>query len=337
MMFQEACDRGLLAGIQARLGSAELGVLDEAFARLRVKVAGKCVDAPGQAILQSCLRELALPVVACQTFQEKLGDLLRGVCPSKTPMDLCCDYHDDLMERLRSAVVSGKDDWLATFLEVLTYLIGDQHCQLPSCPMGVSGHPERLLSRMMPLQRFVRAYTTLAYNNALLERLRKDLSSQRKKYATADTASDAARMAALGTMSGLIGFCEAGKPFATLTSRVDAYNRHGSPDRLLQALGLMFEKDIHWVELIYPADAVRRLPLPISIPTHLESAGNWAFCPDRDDPMETNFAVDLRTGGRGLPEIIHHAVEIGVLYDLVVWGEPTAGDWSEPSSPFAVS
>lgn len=109
-------------------------------------------------------------------------------------------------------------------------------------------------------------------------------------------------------------------------------------DPLLKGLGLTFGPGSYWIELVYSSEYARFAAMPerelhLGIPTRLESAGNWAFRPDRDSPPRTNFALDLTNGNRGRPEIIHERLDAGLLQDLIVWGKPTESDWSHPSSP----
>ena len=135
--------------------------------------------------------------------------------------------------------------------------------------------------------------------------------------------------------------CSAIKPFATLTSRIEhefKWRESQPPDDLLKRLGRPFRAGTKWIELVYraadvPDTAVRDKKPFIAIPTRIESAGHWAYWPDRD--TLSNFALDLATDGQGFPEVIHRPVDAKqLLRDAIVWPLPTRADWSQPNSPF---
>ena len=135
-------------------------------------------------------------------------------------------------------------------------------------------------------------------------------------------------------------WCENIKPFATFTDDLEIeYDRRKTPGRLLQRLGISFVDGQYWIELVYQARSAAYFSegnpiLRLAIPTHLESAGNWAFIPDRDALDISNHARDLATGSQGLKEIIHQRVDATALVDAIVWQEPTKCDWTHPNSPY---
>jgi hypothetical protein len=244
-----------------------------------------------------------------------------------------------------------KCDWLSKFLELLTTSVRDLHFQFLSVlePSTASLR----LSRFMPLSVFIRNHTDEDSSASLIDRFRDRLSPRLTKTIRRNSkiAGELAEWhGSVGSYPDTRGrsikytaWCARIKPFATLSEIVEAsYDRLSAPDRILQQLGIPFSSGEYWIELTYaaqnaaffsPTDRKRHL----AIPTPTESAGNWAFRPDRDGMRTSNYARDLKTGDRGLPEIVHELFDIELLDDFLVWDLPTTTDWPNPTSPYVLS
>jgi hypothetical protein len=206
------------------------------------------------------------------------------------------------------------------------------------------------LSRFMPLDRFIQNHFTTYLDESASAKLRDRLApsltgADRRSFLQSETA---------GMFRGRLGsyphyrgvqqphekWCDNIKPFATFTERISAqWTRRESPDEALRAGGLPFSAGEYWIELQYVAEnAAFVCPSPnvrlLAIPAPPDAAGNWAFRPDRDTPAQCNYARDLFSGGRGLPELIHEPLPIHDVADAIVWLQPTQTTWASAGTPY---
>jgi hypothetical protein len=345
---------GLLEGLRARLSDADALLFEQAIAHLEVIWSGKEIAEPGSEIWQSLCKEQFDESGFRANYQTHLAKLISDLKTSATGSVTCCDYHRRLFRLCSDHVGDPGASWFTSFLEILSATSLDLHFQyLSSIDLAVPIATDLHLSRFMRIETFVRNHTTAPPTDSALKDFRENLSPEFTRSAR----QACWRTNELGMWHGRLGsypafagaaekysvWCENIKPFATLTNDIDvSHDRKGPPCRVLQLLGIPFASGQYWVELIYAAKfaAFHRkddLSLRLAIPTQLESAGNWAFVPDRDPDNSTNHARDLKTGFRGMKEIIHERVAVAALDDVIVWGAPTNADWTQPSSPFAVA
>jgi len=347
-----ASSTGLLVGLEERLTADEFTLLENAIANMQLEVGGgKRLSDPGARVLKSYHEEDAVSDELREAFQAELAKLLRRILSGGEDSIRCCSYHAGQFEEIRGAVQRADAHWVLTFLNILAVRAQDLHFQFRS-PLGADGEPAVLLSRFMPLSRFIEAHTSRATNvtveGVFVDRLAPEFAPEVRR--------EAQRAGDLGAWRGRIGtypsstivhcasvlpyrvHCEAVKPFATLTDVIaQQFDRSGSPARVLRKLGIPFSQGSYWIELIYSSADVAFVAAQdksghLGIPTRLE-CGHWAFRPDRDAPPQTNYAVDFERDDRGLPELIHMPFDAPLLRDFIVWGQATEADWFYPDSP----
>jgi hypothetical protein len=341
--------RGLFKGLRAKLAPADYGLFRRAFTHLEVIAAQRQVRDPGSFVLESYHREDAHSHELREYFQDRLVELLESILAG-TPPNLCCRYHNHRASNLPDAV-RRHDHWLMDFLEVLSVFVREAHYQLHS-PVGLAD-PSLKLSRFMPLKTFIGAHTNFDPPEVHVHRFASELGHALPRSARMRAKNNRS----LGDWTGQIGtypsetdtlggaatpyweYCSVIKPFATLTDQVVPDWRQGAPDQMLKNIGVPFIADEFWIELVFEArNAMVMVPslgkALLAIPTRMET-GYWAFQPERDNPANTNFAINLENASRGFPELIHAPLSVGALHDFIVWREPTRADWTQPSSPLA--
>jgi hypothetical protein len=341
---------GLMAGIRPALSGSDATLVETALQQLIVFFADRPVRAPGKEIWASLCRETYDRGGFRARYQQQFSQLIAALRTGTKSVDLCCDYHRGLFRSCSKHIGDPASQWFVSFLELLAASTSNLHCQYPS-KIDLVAENGLLLSRFMRLEDFItrHTYATVATLD-LVKRFRDLLSPKFSPGARQQVRKNNA----LGLWHGRIGsyfapigdivsrkmWCDGIKPFATLTVDIEQnYDRGGSPSRALQKLGLPFRSGEIWIELIYPAinaayQNIGASKPELAIPTHLESAGNWAFVPDRDSAELTNHARDLASGDTGAKEIVHQLLDIPQLFDAVVWGESTESDWTAPDSPF---
>jgi hypothetical protein len=344
---------GLLAGIEGRMSPSEEALLKGGFAEYRAEHFGFTVRDAGGQVFSAMSAEQSCSDAVRFEYQSKLLELLRGAIEGGSPPACCCDHHRALFPELSSAIAAGEPTWLKTFFEILTALTENLHFQFES-PIGVEEGRSFELSRLMTLEAFVRHHADDDFSESARDRFIDRLAphySRRARKNARDHRDLGSWHGTIGTYSSptpatlpaIIPYardCPSVKPFSTLTYELEKrFERDEPPDSLLSALGMTFKPNSFYIELIFCTQHVRFYrPADhhnfVAIPTCIEAAGNWAFRPDRDEPPVTNYALDIGSDGRGLPEIIHQPIACATIDDAIVWPSPTMGNWAD-RSPFS--
>lgn len=341
---------GLLEGIEAHLAPGEEQILIEIFAHYRAEHFLYSVREAGTQILKSLCAEASCSDEVRTAYQSAFLSLLRSARGLQPLPSACCEYHKSLFSAVASDVNAGRPLWLKTFLEILSALTEQLHFQFES-PIQADATTSQELSRFMTLEAFIKFHTNEEYSSATRDRFIQRLAPCYSRRAR----ENVRRNGELGEWHGKLGTysgpttsgptllqtyardCPSIKPFSTFTYEITRrFDREQLPDNMLRALGLVFDINTHYIELIYCAEHVRFFRDSdrrryLGIPTCIEAAGNWAFRPDRDSPPVTNFALDLATERRGLPELIHLPIEYSAIEDAIVWPAPTGSSWADGS------
>lgn len=336
---------GLADGLEAVLGPSLTAVFQAEVESFVPVFQGVRVNNAGEEIWKALCKETLLPVSVRTAFQDAFRSLLDAANAGRAFPVHCCPHHGEQYSTLTASIAS-KQPWLNTFFEVLCAAHQDVQAQLP-LPLPT---PPPTLSRFMRLDCFVKCHLSATDIAGAQEVLREYLApafTPTYRRAFLDSGSVGLLRGRLGSYPHYRGiqkryekWCDNIKPFATFAERVSArWTRQSSPDEALRGMGLTFDAGESWIELQYVSDnaAFVRPPMnerSLAIPAPPDAAGNWAFWPERDAPANCNYARDLRSRGRGLPEVIHEPLPIREIADAIVWAQPTQSTWAPPGTPY---
>ncbi len=340
-----ASANGLADGLESVLGPSLATLFRSEVESFSALWEGHYVTSAGEEIWTALCKETLLPAPVRTAFQGAIRSLLAAASSGHAYPVHCCPHHASQYLTLTTSI-SGSNPWLSTFFEVLCAAHQDIQAQLP-LPLP---SPRPTLSRLMRLDRFVQNHLTTTDIPSAVTTLRDHLAPTftepyRRTFLESGT---------VGMLRGRFGsyphyrgvqhsyekWCDNIKPFATFTERISAlWTRQASPDELLRALGLPFSVGHYWIELQYIPDNAAFVRPPthersLAIPAPPDAAGNWAFRPDRDTPAQWNYARDLHSGLRGLPEVIHEPLPVRDIRDAIVWMNPTQSTWASPGTPY---
>lgn len=337
---------GLADGLESLLGATLATLFQKEIEGFRATWEGHDVTCAGEEVWAALCNEMLLPPPVRAAFQDSLKSLLDSAANGRTHPVHCCPHHTNQYLSLMTSM-SASLPWLSTFFEVLCAAHQDIQAQIP-LPLS---NPRPMLARFMRLDRFIQCHLSASDVSIAAILLRDHLAPTfTPTYRRGFLASGSA-----GMLRGRFGsyphyrgiqhayekWCDNIKPFATFAEGITAlWTRQASPDEALRALGLPFAAGHYWIEVQYVPDsaAFSRSPThdrSLAIPAPPDAAGNWAFRPDRDTPAQCNYARNLRSGLRGLPEVVHEPVPIRDITDAIVWSQPTGSTWASSGSPYS--
>lgn len=339
----------LYAAVTARLSPAEVLLCEEMFEGLETEAEGHRYRI-GPIIRAAWQTEQSLPAAAAQ----EIAELLRAVFDatvSRYTVPACCRWHRLTIPAAFAATESRppNEELLDQLSKLIWVLLPHWRAVLP---MNYSPRRTQYASRFMLFESLVKWHDreVLVGGRDQDDAVRDYAKTFSPSRHAALRRADLRKRLDVGEICGMIGarndntgiglphYCDQRWRFST-PGQADGKARLGPPDRQLSRLGLDFERDQFWVELVYPVEiGPRRLagPRGAALPSIVDAAGYWLFRPDRAtgrDGLRWNHTRDLVTNQRGHRELIAKPAPMSELFDLIVWPVPTLDNWVTAAAP----
>jgi len=332
---------GALKGLHLSLRARERAYFIKELQTFSVNSYSWRVNKAGEQLWNSFTAEQELNGVLPK-FHQTFCDLLRCYRNPRS-FRMCCPHHQSQLKMLCTTLKSRGSSWIQTFLDVLAgiSLNDDLNALLPGLKIPPASTAR--LSRFMLLEQFIRFHTFCRGASAKAKAV-----EMTRKLAVHVPASEryerllihkifGGLCGSIGSYANTVGAmpreeeCSALKPFGTFSDRISKeYPDKSNIETVLTNLGIPFDNNQYWIELVYPAREAciryeRKKTNALACPTVIDARGNWAFRPDRNSQKTHGIARNLQDDSHGLPEIIHKPVPIGLLDDAIVWPKTKRG------------